>query len=267
MAKAYGPDWSGTDYYYWLCALDVFETGDNLPNRSKTINAVTSEDWRMSVAWGYTLVCLAKAVQNRTQAAKKLPPTDKPLLEEEPKWPLDSPFHPNMSKRPPLTRRLQLQRASAQDLLLLARDHLYRGMLYMPRSGWSPAGLFSDTITSLPIGEVLATTVTQEFLKMSAVILSVAEQFEEPSERQRWAQFADVVLNALKGVEDKKWKATILLTRGKCKLACGLARMQELSMEHESSSDTLNSYRAQYARKTLTMGWSFFFSFFSTAPV
>ena len=208
----------------------------------------------MSVAWGYALVSLAKAVQTRALVAKNLPPSDMPLLVEEPKWPLNSPFHPNMSKRPPLTRRLQLQRASAQDLLLLARDHLYRGMLYMPRSGWSPAGLFSEAIVSLPIGEILASTVTQEFLKMSALILGVAERFEEPPERQRWAQFADMVLNAVKSVEDKRWKASILLARGKCKLAAGLAKMQELSMERGPSSDVTNAHRAQYARKALSAG-------------
>lgn len=257
VARTYGRDWSGTAYYYWLSALDVFEAGDGLPNRSKSNNSVTSEDWRMSIAWGRTLVCLANEVQKRTRAAKSLPPTDKPLLVEEPKWPLNSPFHANMSKKPPLTRRLQLQRASVQDLLLLAQDHFYRGMFYMPRSGWSPVGLFNENIASQPVGQRLSSNVTQEFIKMSAELLRMTEQFEEPFERQRWAQFADVVLNSLKGdVETQQWRASILLARGKCKLASGVAKMQALSADlQEQSPNVLGSHRAQSARKTLSTGW------------
>ena len=255
MAKTYGPDWSGTDYYYWLCALDVLEAGDSLPNRSRTVDSVTYEDWRMSVAFGFALVCLARAVQKRTQATKHLPPTDKPLLEEEPRWPPGSPFHPNTMK-PPLTRRLQLQRASAHELMLLAQDHFYRCMFYMPRSGWSPAGLFNNKLCSLPVSETLAATVGTGFLVISAEILSVAEGFEEPSERQRWAQLADVVLNALRGVEDKRLRARILLASGKCKVASGFAKMQGFGVDFQQlSPDMLSSHRAQYARKTLSAGW------------
>ena len=262
MAQTYGHDWSGTDYCYWLSALDVFEAGDSLPNRSKIADSVTSEDWRMSIAWGFALVCLAKVVQKRTQAAKDLPPTDAPLLVEEPQWRLDSPFHAILSKTPPLTRQFHLQGASPQELLLLAQDHIYRGILYMPRSGWSPTGMFSESIATLPISKVLASNAPREFLKISADILSIAEQFEEPSERQSWAQFADVVLNAVQGVEDEPWKTSILLGRGKCQLASAFAKMQALGMDlqaPESHHQVLDSYRARSARKTLSSGWGFNF--------
>lgn len=98
--------------------------------------------------------------------------------------------------------------------------------------------------------------MAQEFLKISADILSIAEHFEEPSERQSWAQFADTILNALKNMENRRWKTSILLARGKCKLASGVAKMQELGMDaQEPSPDVLSSYRAQYARRMLSAGW------------
>ena len=126
----------------------------------------------------------------------------------------------------------------------------------MPRSGWSPAGLFNSNVTSSHISETLASSMAREFIKISADILSIAEHFEEPSERQTWAQFADTILNALNNVENKRWKAGILLARGKCKLASGVAKMQELGMDaQEPSLDVLSSYRAQYARKMLSAGW------------
>ena len=44
---------------YWLAALNVFETGQSLPSLTDLKMYDAPEDWRMSVVWGRTLVCLA----------------------------------------------------------------------------------------------------------------------------------------------------------------------------------------------------------------
>ncbi|KAH9479254.1 hypothetical protein JR316_0007842 [Psilocybe cubensis] len=90
---------------YWLCALDAFEIGENLPARtSGRVNNVKGdyfssggstgvvsrsayaaraagvtpppEDWRMAVVWGRTLVCIAEEVVRRQHERSKqgLPP-------------------------------------------------------------------------------------------------------------------------------------------------------------------------------------------------
>ena len=54
---------------YWLAALDVFETGENLPSRVGGNNLDTPEDWRMAIVWGRTLVCLADEKVRQKMAA------------------------------------------------------------------------------------------------------------------------------------------------------------------------------------------------------
>ena len=54
---------------YWLAALDVFETGENLPSRIGGNNLDNAEDWRMAIVWGRTLVCLADEKVRQKMAA------------------------------------------------------------------------------------------------------------------------------------------------------------------------------------------------------
>ncbi|TFK73732.1 hypothetical protein BDN72DRAFT_875631 [Pluteus cervinus] len=56
---------------YWLAALDVFETGDNLPSRTSGRHTDLPEDWRMAIVWGRTLVCIADELVTRERKAKQ----------------------------------------------------------------------------------------------------------------------------------------------------------------------------------------------------
>ncbi|KAF8643004.1 hypothetical protein AX16_009249 [Volvariella volvacea WC 439] len=55
---------------YWFAALDIFETGENLPSRTNGRHAGLPEDWRMAIVWGRTLVCIADEIVTRTRKAK-----------------------------------------------------------------------------------------------------------------------------------------------------------------------------------------------------
>ncbi|KAF9038655.1 hypothetical protein BJ165DRAFT_1407782 [Panaeolus papilionaceus] len=55
---------------YFLAALDVFETGENLPIKTSGRGCKgVPEDWRMAVVWGRVLVCIAEEVLSRQRAA------------------------------------------------------------------------------------------------------------------------------------------------------------------------------------------------------
>lgn len=56
---------------YWLAALDVFETGDNLPSRTSGRHTDLPEDWRMAIVWGRTLVCVADELLNKERRVKE----------------------------------------------------------------------------------------------------------------------------------------------------------------------------------------------------
>ncbi|KAI0676180.1 hypothetical protein C8Q78DRAFT_963187 [Trametes maxima] len=131
---------------YWLAALDVFETGENLPSRTGGAAFDMAEDWRMAIVWGRTLVSLAdeKVSYNMKRAkaqaaAAGQPPGDYCYLPSgssfsiaEPQWPPSSPFHAIAQFRPPVTRRMSLYSASAHDIMVLAMDQFSRGIFHMP---------------------------------------------------------------------------------------------------------------------------------------
>ena len=103
---------------YWLAALDVFETGENLPSRIGGNGLDNTEDWRMAIVWGRTLVCLAdekvthnmKVAKEQAQASSAASgdfcyyPMGSAFPMSEPHWPPSSPFHAIAQFRPPVTR-------------------------------------------------------------------------------------------------------------------------------------------------------------------
>ncbi|KAF7356940.1 hypothetical protein MVEN_01030000 [Mycena venus] len=121
---------------YWLAALDVFETGENLPSRTSGRGCEAPEDWRMAIVWGRTLLCVADAALTFQQQGPDAPP-----LRPEPKWPSPtaSPFAAIAMRRPPGSRRIVLETADPHDLLLLAMDHFTRGIFHMPHTPPLPA--------------------------------------------------------------------------------------------------------------------------------
>ncbi|KAI0693379.1 hypothetical protein C8T65DRAFT_760617 [Cerioporus squamosus] len=136
---------------YWLAALDVFETGENLPSRVGGTNLDTTEDWRMAIVWGRTLVCLAdekvtysmKMAKTQAEASSASQsdycyyPSGSPFSMAEPQWPTSSPFHAIAQFRPPVTRRMSLYSASAHDIMVLAMDQFSRGIFHMPHPQYS----------------------------------------------------------------------------------------------------------------------------------
>lgn len=151
------PDEPPTASTYWLAALDVFETGENLPS-VVSAGSPPREDWRMAVSWGRTLVCLAEEKVEANLRASKVqappppfPPTSDPrgawcsyqpssgpFASVEPRWPRHSPFHAIAVSRPPVTRRMSLFSASAHDVMVLAMDQFSRGIFHMPHPQYPP---------------------------------------------------------------------------------------------------------------------------------
>ncbi|KAM5529982.1 hypothetical protein V8D89_016349, partial [Ganoderma adspersum] len=138
---------------YWLAALDVFETGENLPSRTGGNGLDTTEDWRMAIVWGRTLVCLAdekvthnmKVAREQVQASSAASgdfcyyPMGSAFPMSEPHWAPSSPFHAIAQFRPPVTRRMSLYSASAHDIMVLAMDQFSRGIFHMPHPHYSHA--------------------------------------------------------------------------------------------------------------------------------
>ena len=148
------PDEPDAPSTYWLAALDVFETGENLPSRVGGGGLDTAEDWRMAIVWGRTLVSLAdEKVTHSMRLAKAAPatpappalpelaytPAASPFAMSEPQWPASSPFHAIAQFRPPVTRRMSLYAASAHDIMVLAMDQFSRGIFHMPHPHYSHA--------------------------------------------------------------------------------------------------------------------------------
>lgn len=144
---------------YWLAALDVFETGENLPIRTSGRGCPSApEDWRMATIWGRTLVNLAEEVLRRQKDSKvdgKPPQSPTPEPEfivappgtwrmptelpkppstnpDEPDWPPSSVFALIASQRPPISTRIDMGSTTAHELMLLAQDQFSRGIFHMP---------------------------------------------------------------------------------------------------------------------------------------
>ena len=152
------PDEPSTPSTYWLGALDVFETGENLTSMLASGSSI-QDDWRMYVSWGRTLVSLAeekiehslRTSPSTSSSPPAMPslkdlrngwlpyqlPTAGPFSSTEPRWPPQSPFHAIAAARPPVTRRMSLYSASAHDVMILAMDQFSRGIFHMPHPHYS----------------------------------------------------------------------------------------------------------------------------------
>ncbi|PFH50953.1 hypothetical protein AMATHDRAFT_143773 [Amanita thiersii Skay4041] len=259
-----------TPVSYWLAALDVFETGENLPSRtsgSKQCDA--PEDWRMALVWGRTLVCLADEVVHQQIKARQegRDPATVALDVREPNWPPQSPFSAIAMRRPPVTRRMSFDTVTPNDLLVLAMDQFSRGIFHMPH----PTHRHSVLPASSPTAEASSSKLSgspphehfsraKELYTIGSEVLLVAEKLEVPSERHTWACWADSVFNQMKMEADRDgWRKLIFRSRGRCWLVAGSAFAEELESALERGEvDVLKSDEAADAREGLSMAVTFF---------
>ncbi|KAF8159266.1 hypothetical protein B0H34DRAFT_702768 [Crassisporium funariophilum] len=253
---------------YWLSAIDVFETGENLPIRTSGRGCSSApEDWRMAVVWGRTLLCIADEVLNRQKAGTIPPP--KPVVDcgglpdlkaamapgtaDHPKWLPASPFGAIALHRPPITQRLSLDTVSVHELLILAQDQFSRGIFHMPHpqhsthryhhstsSSTSSATTTSSSSTSYSHPAPASTTTSsqqhtdsfsraKELFTMASEVLLISEKVTTLTERAHWAQWADSVFSQMKMEADTDaWRGPLNSARGRCCLIMGSARAEPL---------------------------------------
>ncbi|KAJ3774523.1 hypothetical protein FB446DRAFT_639701 [Lentinula raphanica] len=252
---------------YWLAALDVFETGENLPTRTSGRSANLPEDWRMAIVWGRTLVCLAddtiarsrKAVidTSSTQSFAPKPPVG-PFFADEPNWPPQSPFSIIVQRRPPVTRRMSLITSTPNDILKLAMDQFSRGIFHMPHPSHAvpPSGKIPLTGAAPALDSF---SRAKELFTIGSEVLLVAEKLDNPSERKYWASWSDSVFNQMKMEADvDAWRGPINRARGQCCLIVGTAQAEEFEEALESGDESfLRSEDADEAREALTEAISF----------
>ncbi|KAJ7601001.1 hypothetical protein C8J56DRAFT_911830 [Mycena floridula] len=236
---------------YWLAALDVFETGESLPSKTSGLGVDPPEDWRMAIVWGRTLVCIADETLSRHAKATKegsITASTTPVAEfadQEPDWPPESPFATIASRRPPVTRRMSMSTASANDIMVLAMDQFSRGIFHMPHPQHSPADPPAPPLVD-------SFSRPKELFTIASEVLLIAEKMEEPGERQYWAQWADSVFNQMKMEADMDtWRGPITAARGRCWLIVGSAKVEALEDAMESDDGVLASEDAQEARDGL----------------
>ncbi|VDC00950.1 unnamed protein product [Peniophora sp. CBMAI 1063] len=179
---------------YWLAALDVFETAENLPAVTDRAKDSEKEDWRMALVWGRTLVSLARAqlVLTREDTSARLPVGDPRLPQSVARGSI---FTIIAAMRPPVTRRTSLARADAAELLVLAQDHFMRGILHMPH----PQAADAPAIPG-PTHEQTDPNFSRahELCAVGMEMLSTAERLRVPAERAYWARQADFHLEQMR---------------------------------------------------------------------
>ncbi|KAK0442377.1 hypothetical protein EV421DRAFT_1710710 [Armillaria borealis] len=233
---------------YWLAALDVFETGENLPSRVNGTGCDAPEDWRMAIVWGRTLVCIAdEAISSSSSSA---------LDDDDPTWPPESPFSAIAARRPPVTRRMTLGSASPNDLMVLAMDQFSRGIFHMPHPQHAQHTNPPPPHKTFPE----AFSRAKELYTIASEVLMLAEKLPRPDERQYWASWADSVFNQMKMEADMDaWRGPITRARGQCWLIVGSARADEIEdLVGEGDVDVLRSEEAEEAREGLGRAVGFF---------
>jgi hypothetical protein len=178
---------------------------------------------------------------------------------DEPQWPPESPFSIFVSRRPPTTRRMSLSTATPNELMMLAMDQFSRGIFHMPhprrsQTHQSPGA----TASTSQVQESFSRA--KELFTIASEVLLLSEKLDIPSERQRWASWADSVFNQMKMEADMEaWRGSITRARGRCWLIVGSARAEELeaALEH-GELGVLQSEDAQDAREGLSTAISFF---------
>ena len=247
---------------YWLAALDVFETGENLPSRTDPKMSDAPEDWRMAVVWGRTLVCLADVKISRSIKAAEgnfasLDSHACFTAEDEPDWSPDSPFHAIASRRPPVTRRMTLTSASAHDLMVLAMDQFSRGILHMPRR--VPPQVGGPRQNALTIGPRFSRP--GELFAIASEVLGVAERLDSSEDRHRFSLWADSIFNQVSKSSpetDTVWSTRVALSRGRCWLNMASSKIEEYEAVMEQGDDTiLSSPQVEETREELSTGLFF----------
>ncbi|KAJ7047584.1 hypothetical protein C8F04DRAFT_1059399 [Mycena alexandri] len=250
-------DEPSTPATYWLAALDVFETGENLPGRTSGRGCEAPEDWRMAVVWGRTLVAVADEAltlsQERERSGTAAPPSA-----PEPKWPSPaaSPFAAIAMRRPPASRRITLANAAPHELLLLAMDQFTRGIFHMPH----PAHALEN---DAPMDTARPFSRATELFTIAREVLALAERLPDPAERARWATWADSMLQQMDMEGDTtraEWRGPVTRARGRCWLVVGTVGMEDMEAmgEERGWAEVLDSEEADEAREALTRAVEFF---------
>ncbi|KAJ7276184.1 hypothetical protein B0H12DRAFT_1084032 [Mycena haematopus] len=242
---------------YWLAALDVFETGENLPSRTSPRGCEAPEDWRMAIVWGRTLLAVAdEALSLALQREISITPL--PPSPPEPKWPSPaaSPFAAIAMRRPPGSRRITLATAAPHELLLLAMDQFTRGIFHMPHPAHAADELPTDA-SARPFSRAT------ELFTIAREVLALAERLHDSGERMRWATWADSVLQQMDMEGDTtrtEWRGPVTRARGRCWLVVGTAGMEDIEAKAEESdwSEVLDTEEADDAREGLTRAIEFF---------
>ncbi|KAF9068386.1 hypothetical protein BDP27DRAFT_1421923 [Rhodocollybia butyracea] len=247
---------------YFLAALDVFETGENLPTLTSGRSGHLPEDWRMAIVWGRTLVCVADDTiarsRNATDTTTPKPPVG-PFFAEEPNWPPQSPFSIIVQRRPPVTHRMSLINSSPNDILKLAMDQFSRGIFHMPHPSHAVAPLGKPPLSGGAPSPLDSFSRAKELFTIASEVLLVAEKLDVPSERKYWASFSNEIFSQMKMEADvEAWRGPINRARGQCCLIVGTAHAEEFEEAIESGNENiLRSEDADEAREALTDAISF----------
>ncbi|KAI0682297.1 hypothetical protein BC835DRAFT_1400880 [Cytidiella melzeri] len=274
------PDEPATPPTYWLAALDVFETGENLQSALGSsggglVKQTHKEDWRLAVSWGRALVLLSEEKIDSTPSVKKAIGGGLLFGVVEPRWPPTSPFHAIASSRPPVTRRMSLAGASAHDVMVLAMDQFSRGIFHMPHPSYQyPAAtaaddwenedaVFSHSHSQMPGVRENEERFSRpkELFTIGSDVLGVAERMEKAAQREYWAVQADSVFNQMKmeAAHMGEWRMAVNMARGRCWLVVGEARAEEMERRLEDGDESvLRGTEAEEARESLAMAVTFF---------
>lgn len=221
----------------------MFDAGNNLPchtsgnDSSDAATAAADDNWRVAIAWGRSLVSLAYEATTKSSP----PPSPSSLISSPSsprshtqRYPPRSPLAAIAAMRMPGTAH---SRASAQELLTYAADQFARGIFHMPHS--------------LPHA-----ARPQELFTLASEVLAVAERLDDAEARRRWATWADAVFHQMHMEADvDAWRARIAVARGRCWLAVGSARADEMedALERDDMR-VLQSKEAEDSRAALVMG-------------
>ncbi|KAK7039277.1 hypothetical protein VNI00_010182 [Paramarasmius palmivorus] len=241
---------------YWLAALDVFETGENLPSRTHGLGCDAPEDWRMAIVWGRTLVCLADETITRQSSSHDITMATSTSPDPAPGTGLgpDTPFAIIAQRRPPITGRTSLATAKPNDLLKLAMDQFSRGIFHMPHPS-------TTSSTNMCFSRA------KELYTIASEVLLVASKLSSSEERRYWAEWADSVFNQMQmglqmELSQGAWKGRINRSRGECLLIVGSALAEEIEDELEKGGEgaatALGSEDAVEAREVLGEAVVFF---------
>jgi hypothetical protein len=224
--------------FYWRAALDVFDASDNLPSHTDGATLTSPDhpdDWRMPIAWGRTLVALAHHLTKTKAGGPRSPPS--------PSSPV-SPSLQRFAQRSPLAAIAAMHTSGfahpmhAHELLTLAADQFSRGIFHMPHTPSRQSELFT----------------------LASEVLLVAGRLDRAEERRRWAAWADAVFNQMHMEADvDAWRTRVVVARGRCSLAIGSARADELEDALERGDRrVLSSKEAEEARTAYATAISFF---------